>query len=78
MSSNDLWYDGAAWILYTEDMALARQLKGWNAYQDGRLSDMAEYFKPGYVRPFALQFRLVRSLRQRVARAAGIRILAEA
>lgn len=73
--ANQMWADDSGqWILYTEDASLARQIHGWNAFKDGRIRDMVEYYD-GHARPFAVQFRMIGSMRRRVARAAGIGVL---
>lgn len=75
MNNTKLWSDGAACILYTESAALVRQIRGWNAYKDGRIRDMGEYYRPYRDKPFAIQFRMDNSLKSRVAKAAGIKVV---
>ena len=66
MSKADLWSDGSQWILYIENTAIIRQIKNWNAYRDGRIREMAEYFDSKHSQPFAVQFRLNASIRHRI------------
>jgi hypothetical protein len=73
---NEMWSDGEQFILYTEDGEVIRAVRGWNAFQDGRVRQMATYYRgPGaYARGlyYAVQFRFKPSMRRRACRIAGL------
>ena len=76
---NEIWVEEDCnhpqYILYTEDFKLARTICAWNAFKDGRIRVMGDYYPTvDSSRPHAIQFRFTSALKHRVARAAGLSV----
>jgi hypothetical protein len=76
--ANVIWTDGKKWTLFTSDPALIRQIKGWDAFKDGRITQCCEYYAD--IEHFsrgtyaAVQFKFATLLLNRVQKAAELKV----